>query len=792
MTRPAPTRRRPDREPPAPPAVRTLLRHKARRDLGRQPAQVLAVAATVFLGIVLFVADLDASLDLSRSYDSFYERTAMADLWITGGDTVALVDELAADPRVAVVEDRVHADVPLRLAGRELLGRVEGATDAVVTRHLMAGRDLEPGDTDVVVLERHAADEFGLGPGDTVDVFVDGDWTPVTVVGVAASPEYLFPSRSRSDIFALPDEFAVVFAPDTLARRLAPDAERQIVARFVPGGDTAAVVAAHRDRAHALGAREVYGLDEQPSNLALQSDVEGFASISVLFPVLFLSVAGMAAYVMLGRLVRRERHEIGTLFANGIDRRSVVRHYMSHGLAICALGGVPGVVVGVLLGRWMAGLYTGYLDIPVTVVGLHPVSIVVALVFVVVTGVVAAGLPARAAARIEPAEAMRPPTPDGVDERSLAERLVPFRLPVGARYVARNLTRSRRRALTTAVGIVGALVVLITSLALNDTVAHVLDRYFGGVDRRDLTVHLDHAVTDADLAGLAADPRIAVAEPVVEAPVVLSTPAGRSDQTLLVMASDTALHGFDRPLPPDGIVVGHVAVTDLGVGPGDRVEITVPGTGVSATVPVAATVDEALPSISYVSLDAWRALGAPEPTAVSVVLVDDDAHDEVRADLVARDDSVAVTDHVALARYLRDLMRLSIAFVGIMVVFAVVMAVALLFNVVTVTIAERTGEVATLMASGAGRGFVRSVLTAENLAVVVAGIVPGVVAGVVVARIFLAQFDTEAFRFRLVLTGGSLALAVGLVVVGALVAQIPGLRALDRLDLAAVVRERSI
>ncbi|RMH71044.1 MAG: FtsX-like permease family protein, partial [Actinomyces sp.] len=319
--------------------MRTLLGRKARRDLRRQRAQAGAVAATVFLGIVLFVADLDASLNLSTSYASFYERTAMADVWITGGDTPAIADALAADPRVATVEDRVHADVPLRLAGRELYGRVDGATSGVNRLHLVAGRDLGPDDTRAVVLERHAADEFDLAVGDTVEVRLGDSWTPVPVVGVAASPEYLFPSRSRTDIFTLPSEFAVVFAPDELARRMAPDTPRQVVARFVDGTDTDAALADVRALADAHGAGEVYGLDEQPSNLALQSDVQGFASISVLFPLLFLSVAGMAAYVMLGRLVRRERHEIGTLYANGIDRRSIVRHYVTHGLVICVAGG---------------------------------------------------------------------------------------------------------------------------------------------------------------------------------------------------------------------------------------------------------------------------------------------------------------------------------------------------------------------------------------------------------------------------------------------------------------------
>jgi hypothetical protein len=63
--------------------------------------------------------------------------------------------------------------------------------------------------------------------------------------------------------------------------------------------------------------------------------------------------------------------------------------------------------------------------------------------------------------------------------------------------------------------------------------------------------------------------------------------------------------------------------------------------------------------------------------------------------------------------------------------------------------------------------------------------------GFFMARAFLGQFDTESFSFDLVLLPRSVLLAVVLVVVSGLLAEWPGLRSLDRLDLAAVVRERS-
>ena len=51
---------------------------------------------------------------------------------------------------------------------------------------------------------------FGLEPGDTLAVATVDGWADVEVLGVAASPEYLWPAKSRQEILILPDEFGVV------------------------------------------------------------------------------------------------------------------------------------------------------------------------------------------------------------------------------------------------------------------------------------------------------------------------------------------------------------------------------------------------------------------------------------------------------------------------------------------------------------------------------------------------------------------------------------------------------
>jgi putative ABC transport system permease protein len=775
-------------------STRRILRRKLRRDLRRRRAQIIAVAGTIFLGMVLFTANLDASRNLGASYRETYERLATADVWIAGGPTEQLAAEIAATEMVAAVNTRTHADVPMRLDGRELVGRVIGGPDdgVVEVNQLLItdGRDLRPDDAWVTVLEQHAADNFNLGAGDTVEIWDDDRWRSLEIVGVAASAEYLFPAKSRSEVFTVPDEFAVAFVPESVAAEVAADGPRQIVAR-VDGRDPE-VVADLLDRARAAGASEAYALADQPSNLALQADVAGFESLSYLFPILFLGAAGMATYVLLSRMIRQERTQIGMLVADGITSRTILRHYVGHALVVSLIGAIPGILIGELLGRWMTTLYTDFLGIPISVMRFSAATVISALTFALVVGFLSGWLPARTAARIDPAEAMRPPTPTGVDRTTWPERVWPLTLPMTARVVARNLARNPRRVTTTAVGVVLSMVVLITSLALNDTTGSVIDRQFTDVDRRDLSVRLDHPVTDADLRSLTALDEIATAEPSLELPVVISVGDNRSEQLLQVFRSDTVAHEFRDPLPASGIVLGSVARETLGVRVDDTVTVAVPALAVSVPVTVAGFVAEPIPSVSYTSLAAWTAAGGAAPTTVVLTLRDDSVHAEVRDLLAGRDDVIAVTDHRAMIDTIRELLGVTVFFVGLMVIFAILMTVGLLFNAVTVALAERTNEMATLQANGMPRRWIRTTVTAETVIVVLLGLAPGGLLGWFVAGRFMGQFDNESFRFDMVLSRSSLFLAVVLVLGVAVAAELPALRRVDRIDLPAVVRERSV
>ncbi|MFB6249052.1 MAG: ABC transporter permease [Salinibacter sp.] len=124
---------------------------------------------------------------------------------------------------------------------------------------------------------------------------------------------------------------------------------------------------------------------------------------------LLVAVVGVANTILMN--VRERAREIGIMMAVGGDARDLQRLFVVESGALGALGGTAGLIVGAVLATgldWGINLYLDGLGVPsMTVFDLSaPMALAVGGGAVLVS-LVAGVLPARRAARVEPAEALR-------------------------------------------------------------------------------------------------------------------------------------------------------------------------------------------------------------------------------------------------------------------------------------------------------------------------------------------------------------------------------------------------
>ncbi|MBC7298787.1 MAG: ABC transporter permease [Demequina sp.] len=775
---------------------------KSFRDLARQRAQVGAVGVTILLGVMLYVATAGAFLNLSDSYQKTYDRLHFADLVATGPDARAAADAaLSAGAATAIT--RIQVDPPMRIGGTALVGRVISMPDSgratVDDVDVIDGNYLDTGAAShdrgaQILVEKHAADTFGLTPGDTLEVFGQGAWHTATVRGIVVSPEYIWAARSRQEVIADPKSFAVIFAPESLARDwlgAAPTQALVLLPQETDADPSGPVAMAMRS----AGADDVVTWRNQPSQATLQEDLDGFNEMSVAFPLLFLTAAGVSSYVMLARRILRERPIIGTLMASGARRGRVMRHYLSQGAIVGLAGAVIGVILGAAANGAVTSAYTGALGIPDTVVRMHPWMLVAGVAFGVAVGLLGAFGPALTASRTAPAEAMRQsavPVKPGPWSRFVARRL--SGLPVSTRMALRDVGRNRRRTTATALGGVLALVVVIASVGMMTSMLDALRIQYHDVETQDATVTVASGGTGGD--ALAAVPGVAAVEPTVVGSATAVAGNKSYATTLQGFQPGTAMHGFLAPdgasmtLPQDGVLAGKALADLLDVKVGDAITLAVGGQ--DHQVRLAGLVNEPLGTALYATTSVASGIVPAQGLDTYVLRIDSGAsRDQVRNQITGMEGVVAYQDADAVVGIVEDYLGLFYAFIGAMIALGSVLALAMIYVTMAVSVAERTGELATLRAAGVSVGKVARTIATENLVATALGLPLGLWLGVLAARAFLASFSNDLFNLELSMPWWMLpACALG-VLAAAAVSQWPAVRAVRNVDVATVVRERA-
>lgn len=781
---------------------------KAFRDLWRSKAQVIAVAITIMLGVMIYVATAGAFQNLSASYQETYDRLNFADWTATGGDTDA-VARAALDAGATDAITRTQVDPPMLIEGTKLLGRVIGVpTDAhpsINDVDVIDGDYLDDGATDQVLVETHAADTFDLDPGDTIQIFSATGWVDVTVQGVVDSAEYLWPARSRQEILSDPNSFAVAFAPEESVQSWFGVEPNQTLA-VVPGGADAAVATeatkpwetdtgiAVRDAMKDAGASAVQSQADQPSNATLSEDLQGFDQMSVAFPALFLIAAGVASWVLLTRRILQETPVIGTMMASGAKRGRVLRHYVFQGLLMGGVGALFGVILGIPANAGITTAYTGFIGVPDTVILNYPWMLVIGFVFGVIVGILGALGPAITASRIAPAQAMRPASSTkapGAYSRWVARQRW---IPVSGRMALRDIVRSKRRTFATMLGTVLALVLVLASVGMMTSILSAMNSQFEDIELEDATVVAQAGAGVEDALGDVEE--ISTIEPTTVGQITIEGPDGSYQTSLTGFEPDTEMHGFigldgeSISLPSDGIVAGHFLGEEIGVEAGDTVTISTDAGETDVTL--VAFLDEPLGTSAYASNATASALLPDEGTeAFALIFADGADRDELRDTITQLDGVVAYQDVRAIVAQVDQYLGLFWAFIGMMILMGTVLALAVMYVTMSVNVVERTNELATMRAAGAPLRKVAGAVATENMLATIIAIPFGLLAGVWAASAFLSSFNDDLFTLDLEWGWWTLPAAALGVLLAAAVSQWPASRAIKRVDIARVVRERA-
>ncbi len=339
----------------------------------------------------------------------------------------------------------------------------------------------------VAVLPAATAEDLGLRVGDTVEFPSALGTTEVTIVGVL-------------DIVAIPGQSEVyVTLPAAQAILGTGDRISSVEAVREPGAEKAAVEDTVK---RAVGQSYRVG--------ALSTDTSLFASMQMgvfiinMFGVLALVMAGFIILNTFRTVVAERRHDIGMLRAIGASRRTILGLFLTESM----LQGVIGTAIGIAAGYWLAsaamsGMRYLYEDLLHLSVG-EPVftwqTWALAIGLGVGVTVLSAVIPARAAARISPLDALRPQMGD-VYEKMVTRRALVGVAIIGVAAIGlltRNSSLVGFSAVVFLIGLVLATPALVKPVT--DAFSRAIDLVFareGGIARANLQRNVGRAAVTA-------------------------------------------------------------------------------------------------------------------------------------------------------------------------------------------------------------------------------------------------------------------------------------------------------
>ncbi|MEZ5402568.1 MAG: ABC transporter permease [Bryobacteraceae bacterium] len=775
---------------------------KVYRDAARNLGQVAAVAAVIGAGVATFVTMRTSFRALERSRTVYYRDYRFADVFAgVRRAPETLRTRIERISGVAEVETRLVYALTLDVPGlaEPATGRLISAVPEQKLNRifLRAGRMPLPESRDEVVVSEAFAARNAIAPGSTIGAVLNGRWVRLRVTGIGISPEYVYELQGAG---FFPDRrFGVMWMPrDAMEAAFAmTGAFNDVSVRLAPGASEGEVIRRLDALLTRYGSPGAYGRKDQLSNRFVSDEINGDRVSSTVVPPIFLAIAAFLTYVVLARLVARQRDSIATLKAFGYANGPIVEHYVLFALIPAAVGATVGIGAGIWAGHQLGRVYAEFFRFPVFAYRADGDVMAIAVLAAAIPSAVGAWLAVGSVARMQPAEAMRPASPAAY--RAGWVEQVSRLLPVTARFALRNMSRHPVKVAATVAGIGVSIAILMIGRYFFDSLEYVKYVEFAVVERQTATVAFNEVREPGVESSLHALPGVLRVEPFRTVAVRLR--AGHRDYRTAIQSLPARprmhrlidLHLRVVPLPYEGMVMSATLARILSVRPGDRVTVEVlEGRRRETAVRVAGLVDELIGANVYMEIGALgRLVGDARGYSGARMEADPVLESHLYARLKQLPAVAGVNVREAMLKSFDETVAESLQIsVGVFSIFAGVIAFSIVYNSVRIALSERSHELASLRVLGFTRWEVAAILLGEHMFLSVCAIPAGLLMGRALCEVLSRSLETELYRLPVVLSGESYVYALGMVILASIFSALLVGRGIWRLDLIAALKTR--
>ena len=505
-------------------------------------------------------------------------------------------------------------------------------------------------------------------------------------------------------------------------------------------------------------------------------------AIARVFPVFFFLVAALVATTTMTRMVDENRLQMGTLKALGYSNAKIAGKYLFYALSASVLGSIAGMAIGFVvfpLIIWYA--YQMIFSLNTFTLHFYPgmaaasVAISAAVIGLATWSACRASLKEKTAALLLP----RAPV---AGKRIFLEYITPLwqHMSFSQKTTARNLFRYKKRFFMTVLGVAGCTALLLIGFGIQDSILPIVDKQSGELTHNDLTIALSDEKALTMEQGLAdtLDSSSAVSSwgTFYTKSVTIYNEAGESASVSVVGAEDDAHMteyftfrtrvGHEAiPFGEDSAILTEKTALNLGVQVGDTILVEA-ADGSRVPLTLTGIAENYMFTRLYVSNAQLQQLlgGTPEwNTVYGLTSCTTEAeYNTLRTKLLA-------CNYVSSVSFTEDTTSMFGSLIGslnyvviLVIVCAAALAAVVLYNLISVNLAERKKELATIKVLGfydkeVYRYIFREI---ELLSLIGSGV--GLLLGVPLHRFIILTVEMDQLMFIRTIALRSYLLAVAL------------------------------
>lgn len=780
----------------------TSLNKKLLRDSWQIKEQLTAIILVMAAGIAVFVTMFGVLDSLKLTRDTYYDRYQFADVFASlKRAPVSVKQQINEIPGVSISQSRVVFGVTLQMPGMDepgsgkIISLPDNHAPLLNQLYLRAGRLLYANEENAILADESFFQAHQLSLGDKVPLIINGHRRDLKIVGVVLSPEHVYsiapgalmPDGKRYGIFWM--------------SRRSLEAAVNMQGAF---NDLTLKVGRNANQAkikHALdnilkpyGGLIAYGRDQQVSSFFVENELKQLQAMGLMVPIIFLGVAAFLVNVVMSRQIALQRQQIGMLKAVGYSNAQIAWHYLKMVLLITAFGSLIGLWLGNWIGGGMTRMYTEFFHFPLLKYHFSADVMIFAVLFCASAAISGTLFAIVNAAKLPPAQAMRPPSPPAFT-RSLLERLgLHAQLSFTSKMILRQLERRPIRALLSTFAMAFALCLLIFSFFMADTMGYLMTIQYELTQREDLNITFVKPVPYRALEEIKVMPGVLMVEPLRQIPVYLKSGHYKKRVAITALTKNPELYrAIDAqlqslPMPDSGLLINQKLADILHLKVGDRVSVEVlDEKRQTLEIPITAISQEFIGMGVFIKLAALNRLLDDSPKITGALIMLDPNHSVTIYQKLKDIPSIISLNITSVIRRIFEqiLAESLLMMVGIISLFASFISVGVIYNTARIALSERGQELASLRVLGLTPVEVGTILFGELTLITLASLPLGIWLGQWLAGGMVSSMDSELYRIPLYISNSTYAYGAAIVLLSTLLSFYLVWRQVTRIDLVS-------